>query len=559
MVQIFLRKLIICLVLLMAGCQSPASYVQQADVAANTIIAEKQAELAIDSPFSLPQPQQRLRRLLTIEDHATPVASAVLDQEVSLGLVEALEVAAHNSRTYQLNKEEVFRQALALDLERDAFRRSFSGVLSSEWSTDKGSGERVSGLVHRAEAGVQRTFKSGIAFATSIGLDLVQLLTANRVSARGIVADASLTIPLLRGAGREVVTEPLQQAERDVLYALWQFERFRRSFAVQVASDYLLVLERLNQVDTAYDNYQRLVASRQRARRLADAGRLPEIQVDQALQDELRARSRWVSAQQASADRLDQFKLTLGLPTTVKLSLNRAVLDWLAQSAAAETARLSVALPVGLLATALEQRRDLRISHGRVVDSRRAIRVAEDALRSEVTLLARGSDGERRSLATVSNQDARLDPDRGTYSALLSIDLPFERTAERNALRNRWLDLAERQRDVEALTDQVALEVRSAWRGLREARENIDIQSQAVTVAERRVASTDLFLQAGRIQIRDLLEAQDDLVSARNALVEAQVQYRIRSMALARDIGTLEIDPEGRWLEEGITDGRVKD
>jgi outer membrane protein TolC len=185
-----------------------------------------------------------------------------------------------------------------------------------------------------------------------------------------------------------------------------------------------------------------------------------------------------------------------------------------------------------------------------VVDEERAIRVAEDNLRAEMTLFASGHDGSSRSLASAGSQDASLDPDEGRYSALLNLDLPFERTAERNALRRAWLDYDAQRRSVEVLEDNVKLQIRNAWRQLKEAQETIDIQTMALHVARRRVESTNLFLRAGRIQIRDLLEAEDALVSAHNALVQAQVQYRISALELQRDLGTLTIDDQGAWLED---------
>nr|WP_321530625.1 TolC family protein [uncultured Desulfuromonas sp.] len=534
----------------MLSCLRPDSAVKQADEVAYDIVAQKQAELQIDYPFTLQRAEDRLRQRL-LPNVTSPVASVSVgspENVVSLTLTEALQVAAHNSRSFQDNKEAVYRAALALDLERDAFRGTWSSVLSSEWLTSKSSGQRVSGLQHGSDLGISRLFKSGAEFALSVGLDLVQLLTANRVSARGIVADASLSIPLLRGAGREIVTEPLQQAERNVLYALWDFERFRRTFAVDVASEYLLVLERMNRVDTAYDNYQRLVASRKRARRLADAGRITEIEVDQALQNELTARSNWVSAQQTSAARQDNFKLLLGLPPDSPIALDRSILTDLGGQQQIDLAQADMLNQ--LMVAALQQRRDLRVEEGRVEDEKRAIRVAEDALRAGLTLLASGSDGSSRNLAGAATNDASLDPDEGQYSALLNLDLPFERTAERNALRQAWLDYNVQQRSLEALEDNIKLQVRAAWRQLKEAQETIDIQSMALHVAQRRVESTNLFLRAGRIQIRDLLEAEDDLVLARNALVQAQVQYRITALELLRDLGTLTIDDQGDWLED---------
>jgi outer membrane protein TolC len=550
MIKIRLIVLIISLSVGLLSCLRPDSAVKQADEVAYDIVAQKQAELQIDYPFTLQRAEDRLRQRL-LPNVTTPVAPLSVghpENVVSLTLTEALQVAAHNSRTFQENKESVYRAALALDLERDAFRGTWSSVLSSEWLTDKSTGQRVSGLQYGADLGVSRLFKSGAEFALSVGLDLVQLLTANRVSARGIVADASISIPLLRGAGREIVTEPLQQAERDVVYALWDFERFRRTFAVDVASEYLRVLERMNRVDTAYDNYQRLVASRQRARRLADAGRITEIEVDQALQNELTARSNWVSAQQTSAQQLDRFKILLGLPPDSLIELDRSVLTDLASQQQIDLGEAEML--AGLTRVALQQRRDLRVAQGRVVDEERAIRVAEDNLRAEMTLFASGHDGSSRSLASAGSQDASLDPDEGRYSALLNLDLPFERTAERNALRRAWLDYDAQRRSVEVLEDNVKLQIRNAWRQLKEAQETIDIQTMALHVARRRVESTNLFLRAGRIQIRDLLEAEDALVSAHNALVQAQVQYRISALELQRDLGTLTIDDQGAWLED---------
>lgn len=539
----------------LTSCTAPSMYVTQADEAAYAVITEKHSAGGLAQSFTISTAEEQLRnsllsdqQLVSAAGRSAPSAVPLSINVLRISLQDALQVAAHNNPNYQTNKETIFRQALALDLQRNVFRNSWSGLLSTLWSTNKSSGARQNGLHSTGEGGLTRHFKSGVTFATSIGLDLVQLLTANKVSARGLVADASISVPLLRGSGAEIVAEPLQQSEFDVLYAMWDFERYRRTFAVKVASEYLLVLERMNQVDTAYDNYQRLVTSRQRAQRLADAGRLPGIQVDQALQDELRARVRWVSAQQTSADRLDSFKITLGLPTDARIELDRELLTAQLQQLVAQ--QQQAAPSPELLATALDVRRDLRIAKGVVADSVRQLRVAEDQLRADVTLLATGRAGERRSTSSVASDDVKLNPDKGYYTALLQLDLPFERTSERNALRNRWIDYEQRQREQRQLEDLIKYQVRSAWRGRLEAFELIQIQQRALTVARRRVASTDLFLQAGRIQIRDLLEAQDDLVSAENSLIEAQVQYRIRAMELMRDIGMLEIDTAGKWLED---------
>jgi outer membrane protein TolC len=63
------------------------------------------------------------------------------------------------------------------------------------------------------------------------------------------------------------------------------------------------------------------------------------------------------------------------------------------------------------------------------------------------------------------------------------------------------------------------------------------------------VKSSQLFLEAGRIQIRDLLDAQDALLSAQNALTRAVIDYRIAELELQQDMGVLAVNEKGLWRE----------
>ena len=604
-----------------AGCRTPMNHREEADRVAYDIITNTQAEvLGHTEPFTIEAPADTLRRRLLLDQHLPYAAGASLgaadidrieqwpdddyldDRDpgdaftssyptgecLTLTLVDALQIAAHGNREYQRRKELVFEAALQLDLERDAFRRTWTGVLSGLFESnldqtvvidDKGNtdNQTVSGLEHGGSLGLAQRFKNGITFTGLIGLDLVSLLTQDRLFSRGVYADASISIPLLRGAGEFVVTEPLTQAERNVVYAIYEFERFKREFAVSIADNYLGVLRQQDQVRNEEENYRGLITSTRRARRLADAGRLPEIQVDQSFQDELRSRNRWVAAVQAYDRRIDAFKLTLGLSADTALELDRAELEALAARAAriipqeeprdiegsAAAADDPIELPPpgegmvgpyeydGTEATlvALERRLDLRVVLGRVHDAQRKVAVAADQLGADITLLGSGSVGERRSISSVGLDDANLRPDEGFYSALLTVDLPLERTAERNAYRVSLIRLEQAVRDLQELEDEIKLDVRNRLSELLEFRETIQIQALAVTVAKRRVGSTNLFLEAGRAEVRDLLESQEALVSAQNTLTSALVNYRVGELALQRDLGVLAVNEKGLWQE----------
>ena len=491
---------------------------------------------------------------------AGPIAEVAAD--VRITLLDALQIAARNNRAYQAAKERVFVAALSLDLESQEFRNTYAGLLEGTLSQDRGGERPFGGAVGTGRASWSRRLRSGAALTARIGLDLVKLLTRGHHSSLGVFADVSVSVPLLRGAGRHIVAEPLTQAQRNVIYSLYALERHKRTLAVQVAADYLGVLQQADQIKNATENHARLVKAADRARRLAEAGRLGETQVDQARQDELRARERVISARNLHKGRLDALKITLGLPTDVRIALDRGELGRLV--AQAETAvategpdavessakRGKFELPVAqAVELALAHRLDLRTAEGRVLDAQRGVVVAADGLQADVTLRGSGSMGERRGLGSAGADRAQLRPEKGFYSATVTSDLPWERTAERNAFRTSYITLEQAVRGVQDLEDRIKLSIRNALRTLAQTRETFVIQSRAVRLAQRRVTSTDLFLEAGRATIRDVLEAQEALVQAQNSLTAALVAYRIAELELQRDMGVLEVNEKGLWRE----------
>jgi len=204
----------------------------------------------------------------------------------------------------------------------------------------------------------------------------------------------------------------------------------------------------------------------------------------------------------------------------------------------------SLAIELGL-----ENRLDLRVAQGKVYDAQRVVVVSADALGAELTLFGKAGLGESRSIATAGLDNAELRTDKGIFSALLTLDLPFERTAERNVYRNSFIVLERAVRDVQKLEDQMKLSIRKRLRDMYESRESLRIQARAVSLAEKRVKSTSLFFEAGRAKVRDLLEAQDALLSAKNGLTAAAVDYRVAELEFQRDTGLLQIDEKGIWQE----------
>jgi outer membrane protein TolC len=598
--------------LIQAGCQTPADYRLKVDETASNIISEKQKQaLGRASEFSIEQPSDTLRRRLLLEQNLPYANEASLgtdklkkiehwpeenypreenvsdindvvdaNQTIKLSLIQALEVGARNSFDYQTQKEEVFKSALALDLEKNEFRNIFFGQVEGLASTDSTGNRTISGTVNSGDIGLSRKLESGAKLSTALAIDLANLMTLGGASSLGLAGDATISVPLLRGSGRHIITEALTQAERNVVYAIWEFERFKKQFAVGVASDYLSVLSQLDSLKNSKEDYRSRIASSRRSRRLADAGRLKEIEVDQAVQNELRARQGWISATERYKKQLDSFKTLLGLPPDSKIDLDSKELELLTARAleiikeitGEEESKQDINTPPAdaaidlvepskddagplemeestAIELALENRLDLEVAQGEVYDFQRAVVVAADALGAELTFFGSAALGSRRVVKTADLDNAQLRTDKGVFSAVLTLDLPFERTAEAINYRNSFINLERAVRNTQILEDQIKLEVRNELRNMLEARENLHIQAQAVFVAEKRVKSVNLFLEAGRAQIRDLLEAQDALLSAQNGLTTAVVGYRIAELSIQRDMGLLKVDEKGLWQE----------
>jgi outer membrane protein TolC len=498
---------------------------------------------------------------------------------LNLTLMQALQVGALNSAEYQKMKEQVFQAALDVDLQRSELGFTVEASGSSQLTADNTvtqdnpTGRTVKTESSSGTVGVSKTLKNGARLATSVvttvGLDIVSLLSGDTVTTKGITGDASISIPLLRGAGRHIAAESLTQAEQNLVYALFQFERYKKTYAVNVVTSYLNVLQQSDQIDNAAENYRNLITSTRRTQRLADAGRSTVIEVNQSLQEELTARARWISAMQKYTDGLDSFKTLLGLPADADIELDRTELDKINEqyatmaeavnaaisaesSSAEELAPPSMAGASRLemdegeaLRLAFENRLDLRVSEGKVFDAQRAVVIKANALLPEVTLLG--------SATTSSEGTTSLDLDQGKLSALLTIDLPIERTSERNAYRNSYIALEQAVRNFQSLEDDIKLAVRQNLTQMQAARESVAIQTRAVSVAQNRAKSTDMFFEAGRSELRDLLEAQEALLTARNSLTSAVVQYRTAELQFQRDTGILKIDDKGFLVEYSST------
>lgn len=462
----------------------------------------------------------------------------------TVSLAEAVAIATARNRDYQQQKENLYLTALDLTLFRHDFAPKWFGTIDAGYINRADNGGETVGA--GGSLGFNQLLADGTEISTSITTDWLKYLTGESDASLGSILAGSISKPLLRGAGKDVVQENLTQAERNVLYQIRTFSRYRKTFVVSIVSDYFRVLQALDQVKNAESNYRSLMLSYEQAKANAEAGRLAKLEADQTEQRMLQARDGLASAERRYQQALDLFKIKLAIPTNAILTLDpNALMTLSAKEVSEPNFNVDDAID-----TAVSLRLDLATIKDQVDDARRKIKVSENALLADLNLVA-----SSRVASTPDTEAARLRFNDGAYSIGAELDLPLDQMAERNAYRESLITLMQRKRSYENAVDNVKLDVRNAYRSLTESAQRYQIQKISLKLAQERVDSTSLLFQAGRAQARDLLDSQDSLLLAQNEVTSNLIDYNIAKLSFYRDIEILTVKPDGLWeIPESMTE-----
>lgn len=532
---------------LTAGCYSNAELRDRADRDAYALIDERRERLfGEEGVFKLPEATAAFGREGVEADVSTLRMRVMTGLENSVGpldVLDALQIASENSQQVQEQKESLYLSALNLTQEQWQFgyRYQLDGSASASGTLDEGALVPVdAGL----GASVTRVLGSGATIVGNIGSDLFRFVSTgdgwDAVTNLGL----SITQPLLRGSGRLVTLEPLRQTERNLIYSVRSYERFRRTFAVDVAARVYATLQAENQFDNELENYNNLKKLSRRNEALAAAGDLSKIEVDQALQNELRSENRLVELRGNIERQYDTFKVFLGLPVSVDLTITPGILNELGgDSSFIDGLNQDVVVEF-----AIENRLDVMTSFDRVQDLVRREAIARDALRTGLGLSA--------SATSISEEGRPLGHsiDDVQLNAALDVDLPVDLLPLRNSWRRAEIALVDERRAYERFLDGVAIEVRDALRRARNSYTSYEIQLGAVALSERRVRGAKISQDFGRASTRDLLEARESLRQVQDALTSARIDYTLALYDLWLALELLRVDDDGVRIDVELAD-----
>jgi hypothetical protein len=449
------------------------------------------------------------------------------ERPVRLDFFGSLSYGVQHSRGYQDQMETLYLSALDVTLQRHLFEPTpFAGGSLAYAGGQKDVNYRAA-LTSTVKAGVTQRLPYGGELVAQGLVGFVNALDGNAASGEDASVVLSGTIPLLRGAGM-VNLEPLINGERTLVYQVRRFENFRRDFVISVATQYFRLLSLQQSVLNRRVNYDSFVTLTERARALYATGRVAYIELQRSLQEQLSAENQLITAQETYFAALDDYKLLLGMPTDQTLDITAVELD--------------VALPkvdeAQAVAVAVKYRLDLQTARDQVEDSRRRVENAKNGLLPDLTLSAQSEFNNSKK-----NPAVHLDEGTNAYSARLDLDLPIDRVAERNVYRAALIDVRHAQRTLEDLKDRVVSDVRESLRLITESQLTLQIQRQAVDLAEKRRENAYELLRNGKsTSTRDLVEAQNSLLQARDLYDQANATLQVNVLQFLRNSGTLRID-----------------
>ncbi len=293
-----------------------------------------------------------------------------------LTVENAAELGLINSREFQDRREDLYLTALPVTQQRFAFAYQF--FLAEQIIRERTGRLTPEGQHNRyrfnTDSGFSKLFPTGalllFGFANRTVVELTGNFPKHTVSTSTINLD--LIQPLLQGGGKAVTLEPLTQTERNLLYEVRDFARFRKQFYVGIAAGadisggfsagfgggggggglpgvlsgvtpqvgpggisfnlgvsvgaapegFLPTLLRTSQLANERLNIAALSSFLVRFQNFLEGGEISRLNLDQVEQNLLNSVTSALTQEQALRDSLDRFKLQLGLPVNIPIALD---------------------------------------------------------------------------------------------------------------------------------------------------------------------------------------------------------------------------------------------
>lgn len=206
------------------------------------------------------------------------------------------------------------------------------------------------------------------------------------------------------------------------------------------------------------------------------------------------------------------------------------------------------------LEIARENRRDWMNARATLVDTWRLIQFNANDLESQLDIVFSGDIGN-------VDKPFHLRGTTGRLRAGLEFDAPITRLSERNTYRQALIEYQQARRNYYQFVDRITQGLRTIVRTVDLNQLNFELRRSAVEVAIAQVELARLRLEQpprpneeavlGATTARDLVNALSDLLNVQSDFLSVWFNYEVLRRSLDFDLGTMQLDPEGIWIDPG--------
>jgi hypothetical protein len=209
--------------------------------------------------------------------------------------------------------------------------------------------------------------------------------------------------------------------------------------------------------------------------------------------------------------------------------------------------------PRDAVEVARRNRRDWMNARASLVNSWRAIELVADELESFLDVVFSGD------IQNSGSNPLSLNSATGRLRVGLQWDAPITRLQERNRYRQALIEYQQAKRSYYQFEDSIWALMRSILRTIRANQVNFELQRYSVRIAAQQIVLNEDIRQinealsqaSGPTAARDTVSALQDLLNAQNTFLGVWVNYEVLRRTLDQELGTMQLDSEGLWVDPG--------
>jgi outer membrane protein TolC len=433
-----------------------------------------------------------------------------------LSVEEAVRLALANNISLQDTVDSVYGAQISQDLAESRFHvkltPSFAGGFGSQVGEDRRYGFEASKLL---PYGATVTANASSDFARN---ELTSLTASN--------LSFTLTQPLLRGFGPKATQFDLENAKRTRESSQRNLEVTRQRLAVEVVASYYDIVRQEGLIDVAEKSVERsreLLRASEARLKVGLASQLDVFRAELLLSQ---AEESLINREEARELAMDTFKFNLGLDPQEEVYLEMVEPDY-------QPVTLDLDAQTQL---ALNNRLEIREERDRINDSARSLSVSRQNLLPQLDLNVRY---ERLGWGNTFRDSFELNDD--AFGVFLSTSYTLDQATERASVAQSQLDLSARRRSVQLMEYNVTREVRAACRNVERIGKSIVLQEKNIDFAEKQLRLASLRYQRGLANNFDIIDAENNLISARSSYVSLISDYNVALIELKRVTGALDL------------------